>query len=228
MTSVRQIPSKGGIWIEPIAQPCQICSAAQLTLSVGLGNLSTHAPVKIILGRVAVMYVQGPPKDGGALCRVQSFQHPAGSRAASNVGGGHLMFNDFRYPLRSPAAAGSSVDLLFDIRFGQFEDSGCQQIEFHLTHNMSSLKRGNQTVRVKATRKSTPTIDLLANVRLAPREQEVLVWAAEGKSAWETAMLLELSESTVKFYLRNACSRLGAQNKTHAVAICCLHDLFDN
>lgn len=55
--------------------------------------------------------------------------------------------------------------------------------------------------------------------RLTPREREVLQWAAKGKTAWETAQLLELSEKTVKFYLLRACERLGANNKTHAVAI---------
>lgn len=61
---------------------------------------------------------------------------------------------------------------------------------------------------------------------LSPREKEVLVWAGRGKSAWETAQLLDLSESTVKSYIRNACGRLGVKNKTHAVAICLTHGLF--
>lgn len=61
---------------------------------------------------------------------------------------------------------------------------------------------------------------------LAPREQEVLFWAAQGKSAWETAIVLNLTESTIKFYLRNACKRLSAQNKTHAVALCLVYGLF--
>lgn len=61
---------------------------------------------------------------------------------------------------------------------------------------------------------------------LSPREKEVLLWAGRGKSAWETAQLLGLSESTVKSYMRNACGRLGVKNKTHAVAICLTHGLF--
>lgn len=61
---------------------------------------------------------------------------------------------------------------------------------------------------------------------LAPREKEVLLWAAHGKSAWETAQVLDLSETTVKSYIRNACSRLNVQNKTHAVAKCISEGLF--
>jgi len=61
---------------------------------------------------------------------------------------------------------------------------------------------------------------------LAPRELEVLRWAAQGKTIWETAQLLELSEATVAFYVRRACSRLGVKSKIHAVAICISHGLF--
>jgi DNA-binding CsgD family transcriptional regulator len=61
---------------------------------------------------------------------------------------------------------------------------------------------------------------------LAPREKEVLLWAAQGKSAWETAQVLGLSETTVKFYIKNACARLQVRNKTHAVAICLSNGVF--
>jgi DNA-binding CsgD family transcriptional regulator len=54
---------------------------------------------------------------------------------------------------------------------------------------------------------------------LRPREQEVLQWAARGKSSWETARILGLSEATVNFYIRNAAVRLSASNKTQAVAV---------
>ncbi len=58
----------------------------------------------------------------------------------------------------------------------------------------------------------------LRGVRLTPRELEALLWAARGKSVWETAQVLGLSERTVKFHLQRACAKLNAQNKTHAVA----------
>ncbi|MCL3882677.1 helix-turn-helix transcriptional regulator [Marivita sp. GX14005] len=62
---------------------------------------------------------------------------------------------------------------------------------------------------------------------LSRREAEVLLWAAHGKSAWETAQLLGLREATVKFYVRKACVRLGVKNKTHAVAIALTHNLIE-
>lgn len=53
---------------------------------------------------------------------------------------------------------------------------------------------------------------------LGPREREVLAWASEGKTIWETASILGLQENTVSFYLKSATAKLRAVNKTHAVA----------
>ncbi|QPH54792.1 LuxR family transcriptional regulator [Pontivivens ytuae] len=57
-----------------------------------------------------------------------------------------------------------------------------------------------------------------ATKALSVREVEVLEWAARGKTAWETAQILGLSEKTVYFYLRRATSKLGVSSKTQAVA----------
>jgi DNA-binding CsgD family transcriptional regulator len=54
---------------------------------------------------------------------------------------------------------------------------------------------------------------------LSPREREVLKWAADGKTAWETAQLLGVSESAVRLYASNAMTKLRAKTKTQAVAI---------
>lgn len=61
-----------------------------------------------------------------------------------------------------------------------------------------------------------PTRDRMS--LLTRREIEVLHWAAAGKTVWETAVLLGISEQTVQSYLRDAVRRLGCINKTHAVA----------
>lgn len=52
---------------------------------------------------------------------------------------------------------------------------------------------------------------------LSPRERECLLWIAEGKTYWETAMILGLSEHTVRCYLESARHKLGAANNSHAV-----------
>lgn len=50
------------------------------------------------------------------------------------------------------------------------------------------------------------------------REKEVLSWTAEGKTAFEIAKILSLSERTVNFHVNNVVAKLGASNKTHAAA----------
>ncbi len=58
-----------------------------------------------------------------------------------------------------------------------------------------------------------------ADYDLSPREREVLKWAAEGKTAWETAQLLRVSERAIRLYTENAMNKLRAKTKTQAVAI---------
>lgn len=53
---------------------------------------------------------------------------------------------------------------------------------------------------------------------LSRREREVLQWAAEGKTDWEIGMILGLSEHTADKFIRLACRKLYAANRTHAVA----------
>jgi DNA-binding CsgD family transcriptional regulator len=53
--------------------------------------------------------------------------------------------------------------------------------------------------------------------RFTPREMEILRWCMEGKSAWETGFLLNISESTVNFHLRNLCAKLDVASKHQAV-----------
>jgi DNA-binding CsgD family transcriptional regulator len=55
-------------------------------------------------------------------------------------------------------------------------------------------------------------------VSLTRRERQCLQWVALGKTVWETATILALSERTVRFYLDLARHKLGATNITHAVA----------
>jgi DNA-binding CsgD family transcriptional regulator len=61
--------------------------------------------------------------------------------------------------------------------------------------------------------------------KLAPREIECLKWKAAGKTDWETAMILGITEKTVRFYLDLARVKLDASNVTHAVVKALNHNL---
>jgi DNA-binding CsgD family transcriptional regulator len=53
---------------------------------------------------------------------------------------------------------------------------------------------------------------------LTDRERDMLAWAARGKTVADTADILKISDETVETHIRNAMRKLGASNKTHAVA----------
>jgi LuxR family transcriptional regulator, quorum-sensing system regulator BjaR1 len=57
-----------------------------------------------------------------------------------------------------------------------------------------------------------------APIHLTPRERDCLAFVAEGKSDWETSVILMISEATVRFHVDNARRKLHAVNRTHAVA----------
>jgi len=52
---------------------------------------------------------------------------------------------------------------------------------------------------------------------LSEREQECLNWAAMGKTAFETSIILGISERTVRHHLETSRKKLDASNITHAV-----------
>jgi DNA-binding CsgD family transcriptional regulator len=63
-------------------------------------------------------------------------------------------------------------------------------------------------------------LDLLLLVeRLTARERAVARWVVEGKTNWEIAKILGVTESTVKFHLANVFRKLGVANRQGAIAI---------
>lgn len=52
---------------------------------------------------------------------------------------------------------------------------------------------------------------------LTARERECLRWAALGKTTWEISRVVDISEHTARFHLRNACTKLSARNRQQAI-----------
>ncbi len=63
--------------------------------------------------------------------------------------------------------------------------------------------------------------------KLTRRQREILQLLANGESTTVAARELDLSEETVKSHMKNALARLGAKNRTHAVAIALRECLID-
>jgi len=54
-------------------------------------------------------------------------------------------------------------------------------------------------------------------VKLSCREKDCLMWTAHGKSSWDIGMIMNISENTVNFHLKNAMRKLGTTSRTAAV-----------
>ncbi|ABC34774.1 N-acyl-homoserine lactone dependent regulator BpsR2 [Burkholderia thailandensis] len=123
-----------------------------------------------------------------------------------------------------------------------------EALSFGIAHGWSSASRGaDGTIGVLSLSRRQDAIDTaekfrnesivhwLANVAhasMAPflpaadefdpdltrRETDVLKWTADGKTAYEIALILSISESTVNFHVKNIVSKLGSTNKIQAVA----------
>lgn len=74
-------------------------------------------------------------------------------------------------------------------------------------------------------------LDLLQMANAAPlvhrgltqREIEVLKWSAEGKTAAEVAVILDVKIRTVNFHIGSAIRKMGVSNKMSAVVQAALH-----
>jgi DNA-binding NarL/FixJ family response regulator len=63
--------------------------------------------------------------------------------------------------------------------------------------------------------------------KITGRQRQILQLLANGEPATVAARQLDLSEETVKTHTKNAVARLGARNRTHAVAIALRECLID-
>ena len=63
--------------------------------------------------------------------------------------------------------------------------------------------------------------------KLTRRQRQILQLLADGESTTVAARELDLSEETVKSHTKHALARLGAKNRTHAVAIAVRECLID-
>lgn len=89
------------------------------------------------------------------------------------------------------------------------------------THHFTVLRRNGVWNKLQTTEAPTTTHSL------TPREVQVMTLAARGKSGWEIAEILHISKRTVDEHVQIAVRKLGAANRTQAVAIALLHRIID-
>ena len=57
---------------------------------------------------------------------------------------------------------------------------------------------------------------LIKAFSISPREAEVLLWVAQGKSNGDVASILDMSEKTVKQHLGSVLQKIGVESRTAA------------
>lgn len=80
--------------------------------------------------------------------------------------------------------------------------------QFHIAYSEKSLEAEEST-----------------EIRLSPREREILLWAAEGKSDQAIADMLNIAYPTVRFHMNNIYRKLNANERIFAVVKALRHGL---
>ena len=114
------------------------------------------------------------------------------------------------FPVHSPSGEFAMLSFTSDNSVEKLSS----QLTYAAPHLMSLTHYIHEAVmRIFRTKQ---TID--GKIQLTKREQQCLLWAAEGKTSNETADILHISESTVRFHLNNAARKLNVQTRRHTIA----------
>jgi LuxR family transcriptional regulator len=95
--------------------------------------------------------------------------------------------------------------------------SHCPINAFELYENLGFSIFMGQHLHALAARSLPKHAPKLANAHLSLREIDVLKLAADGKTAYESARILNLSARTINFHVQSAIEKLGVNNKISAV-----------
>ncbi|OCW57133.1 LuxR C-terminal-related transcriptional regulator [Hoeflea olei] len=109
----------------------------------------------------------------------------------------------FVVPLYDPEHGPAAVSFMGQRPAMGFTESAELTLYAHLIHEKL------REVSAKPVKTASP---------LSDRERECLLWTAAGKTSVEIGQILDLSEHTVNHYLNNVARKVGAVNRTQAVA----------
>lgn len=116
--------------------------------------------------------------------------------------------------LSVPIHTSLSESAIFSLASNQINTMQANKAELSMPYAHLFGAYLHESVRRVFRDKSIP----LSHVKLTEREKQCLMWAAEGKTTWETSQILNISERTVIFHLQNVTKKLNVSNRSHAVA----------
>lgn len=118
------------------------------------------------------------------------------------------LVNGLSIPIKAP----SGEIAIFSLATGKSQDIERRLNQVLPVAHTFCVQLFDAYMRIRAERQT------VKESALTSRERECLFWACEGKTTWEMARILEISERTVIFHLTSATKKLGAANRQHAVA----------
>lgn len=136
-----------------------------------------------------------------------------------------FLWSEARYDRDADMAAHGVMQRALDFRFN---NGFCIPIH-HETATAAVSMAGDRPDVTDETRRALHVIGLYSHDRirslvrqkparsLSSGEAEVLRWAAVGKTAWETSVIMNIGERKVRFLLTAAQRKLNAANRTAAV-----------
>jgi two-component system NarL family response regulator len=84
---------------------------------------------------------------------------------------------------------------------------------------LEAIRRGHTGQKYIPPEVGAKLAERMIQPELSEREQEVLKIMAQGKTNFEIAATLCISESTVKFHINHILSKLGVSDRTQAVLL---------
>ncbi|WP_022850937.1 helix-turn-helix transcriptional regulator [Limisalsivibrio acetivorans] len=110
--------------------------------------------------------------------------------------------------------------------FSVYDDSRSKDFTFLISFASAKTTPGRSSEiiakmivpHLMVIRKRLDTLTLLSS--FSARENEISGWLTEGKTNWEIAQILSISENTVKYHIKNIFNKLKVNNRQQAIAIC--------
>ncbi|MEM6625110.1 MAG: LuxR family transcriptional regulator [Pseudomonadota bacterium] len=114
-------------------------------------------------------------------------------------------------PMRRPGSVDGGVSLATNkVDISKDDFAALQLVSMHFYYRLEDMQ---------------PPVPVVPDVKLAPRERDVLQYAAVGKTVWEMSVIMSISEAAVKDALVRARRKLNCVNTTQAVSRAIARDL---
>ncbi len=128
---------------------------------------------------------------------------------AEDAAGHSIGVSGLTVPVRGP----NGQHAIFSVSTSRSE----QEWQYQMRENLPQLHNIAHALH-EATARVEGVLEKIEPVSLSGRERDVLQWASAGKTTEEIGDILAISERTVRVYLDTSRHKLGAVNRTHAVA----------